>query len=174
MPAGRPPKSLRQRQQEGDLRKNGAKKLQALIDAEPKTQTGLGGCPDHLTGLAREAWDRWSEQLHIMDLDRRPDAEMLEGACVAYQRAVMADEQIKREGITIKTYKEVEGEMYLTSCRKHPAITISEAAWRQVAMFCRDFGFSPASRSRLAVQKQEKPLDLRALLMAPDAKEAIQ
>jgi P27 family predicted phage terminase small subunit len=173
---GRPRKPLKVRQQEGDRRKIGAKKLQALIDAEPRTQSGLPECPEHLNGLARETWDRWSEQLSIMELDRRPDAEMLEGACVAYARAVRADAEIQRDGITIKTYREIDGEAVLTGIAPHPAVRISSEAWKQVKSFCTEFGFSPASRAKLAVGKQQqKPGDLMALLMADEPqKQAVQ
>jgi P27 family predicted phage terminase small subunit len=172
-------KPLRLRAAEGDKRKIGRKKLEALIKAEPRTQGGLPDCPDHLTGLARDTWERWTEQLAIMELDRRPDAEMLEGACVAYQRAVKADCEIQRDGITLRVYKVVgEGEnaeQVLVSCNIHPAIKISERAWAQVKAFCVEFGFTPASRAKLATAKQErKPVDLMAVLMADEPKEAIQ
>lgn len=167
---GRPKKPLKVRASEGDRRKIGKKKLESLIRAEPKTQSGLPACPEHVTGLAREAWERWTLQLQIMELDRQPDAEMLEGACIAYQRAVIADQEIKRDGITIKTFKETdEGEVILLSIKTHPAIKVSTEAWRQVKSFCTEFGFSPASRSRLAVAKQNTPVDIKALLLADDA-----
>lgn len=162
---------LRVRAAEGDKRKIGRKKLEALIQAEPKTQSGLPDCPEHLIGRAREAWDRWTEQLKIMDLAHMPDAEMLEGACIAYARAVKADQEIQRDGITLKTYKEIDGEAYVISCKAHPAVKISSEAWRQVKSFCTEFGFSPASRSRLAVQKQNAPVDIRALLLSDDPPE---
>jgi P27 family predicted phage terminase small subunit len=173
--AGRPRKPLKVRQQEGDLRKIGPRKLQALIDAEPKTRSGLPDCPSHLRGIAREIWGVWVQELEIMDMDRMPDAVMLEGACVAYQRAVQADGQIDRIGITVERYKEIDGEAVLLGVEPNPAIKISEAAWKQVKSFCVEFGFSPASRSRLAVQKVDKPQDLMSILMADDPKaEAVQ
>ena len=54
--------------------------------------------PEHLQGRAREAWKFWSEELESMDLDRRPDAHMLEGCCVAYDAAVDAYETILKQG----------------------------------------------------------------------------
>jgi phage terminase small subunit len=59
---------------------------------------GLPRCPDHLKGRARDAWDFWSQELAVMDLDRRPDAHMLEGACVAYDSAVSSYETILAQG----------------------------------------------------------------------------
>jgi P27 family predicted phage terminase small subunit len=167
-------KPLRLRAAEGDKRKIGRKKLEALIKAEPRTQGGLPDCPDHLTGLARDTWERWTEQLAIMELDRRPDAEMLEGACVAYQRAVKADCEIQRDGITTRKYAEYDGEQVVVGIQPHPAIKISERAWAQVKAFCVEFGFTPASRAKLATAKQErKPVDLMAVLMADEPVSAV-
>lgn len=167
---GRPRKPLAQRAQEGDRRKIGRKKLEAQIAAEPRTQSGLPEPPAHINGLAREAWDAWKIQLELMGLDKMPDAAMLEGACVAYQRAVIADEEVKRDGILLKVYKEVEGEMFVTGIKTNPACRVSAEAWKQVKAFCTEFGFSPASRARLAVQKTEVTSkdDLVKALMADD------
>ncbi len=76
-----------------------------------------------------------------MKLDKMPDGQMLEGACIAYARAVQADIQLGAEGITIID----EGRI-----RKHPAVEISNRSWTLVKAFCSEFGFSPVSRLRLS------------------------
>src|ERR1700732_1535001 len=94
---GRKPKPIGLKIVEGDTRKIGARKLKARIAGEPKATRGLPPCPPHLKGRAREAWEVWSEELAFMAIDRRPDAMMLEGACVAYETAVYAYEIIEKQ-----------------------------------------------------------------------------
>jgi phage terminase small subunit len=99
---GRKPKPTAQQISEGDPRKLGKNKLREKLASEPNASKGLPGCPEHLNGRARAAWTFWCEELGKMNLDCRPDAQMLEGACVNYSRAVQADLQIEREGITVE------------------------------------------------------------------------
>ena len=95
---GRKPKPAARQISEGDPRKLGKRKLQAKLEAEPQATRGLPACPRHLRGRARAAWKFWAEELGQMNLDRRPDAMMLEGACVNYEAAVRAYEQVQKLG----------------------------------------------------------------------------
>jgi len=99
---GRKPKPTARKIAEGDARKIGKRKLEAKQQAEPTAFPGLPKCPRHLRGRARAAWNFWVPELEIMSLDKRPDAMMLEGACVNYARAVQADLLIEREGLMEK------------------------------------------------------------------------
>ena len=193
---GRKPKPIALQVAEGDPRKVGRHKLERLMEAEPSPRMGLPPCPEHLSGLARSTWTFWAQELEAMELDRRPDAQMLEGACVNYARAVVADEIISREGLIIErttktsqvsqssageagtgakgTTKRLGSQVRLAP---HPAIAISRAAWVLVRAFCSEFGLSPASRTRLvsdqaAIGRQESDLMellLRRRAVAPKA-----
>lgn len=172
---GRKPKPMALRMSEGDTRKIGAKKLAALAESEPKAQSGLPKCPSHLKGRSRQAWEFWSEQLQAMNIDKRPDAQMLEGAAVNYARAVEADILVEKDGLVVlepivSKGGEVVGEKRVTN----PAIAISNAAWNQVRAFCAEFGFSPVSRTRLAnIARDPKPTeDLMAILRKPRPQDA--
>lgn len=104
-----------------------------------------------------------------MDLERRPDAMMLEGACVNYARAVQADLTLDQEGLIVEESTLTKaGEKVILKIRAHPAVNVSNAAWRQVRQFCGEFGLSPVSRTRLAVESR-KPVedDLQAMLSTP-------
>ena len=153
----------------GDPRKLGKRKLQEKLESEPAASCGLPDCPDHLKGRARDTWHFWARELEVMQLDQRPDAHMLEGACVAYSQAVDADLEIQRTGITIKeTYIADDGDVIILKIKKNPAVDISRAAWTQVRMFCTEFGFSPVSRARLAgAARQNKTETLADILSAP-------
>ena len=174
---GRKPKPLQRALADGDTCKIGINKLKAKAEAEPKAGKGLPDCPAHLKGRAREAWEFWVKELEEMDLDRRPDAQMLEGACVAYHRAVQADLMVAREGITCKSKVVVKGtdkagnptrRVVVLKIKAHPAITISSSSWRQLRAFCSEFGLSPVSRTRLSIEKKGGELEeLNAILNKP-------
>ena len=166
---GRKPKPTASQIAAGDPRKHGARKLKSKLATEPKATRGLPECPRHLKGRARAAWNFWAEELAAMSIDRRPDAMMLEGACVNYGRAVLADLIIDREGLMFEEWTLTEnGEKSLTGLKTHPAIRISNAAWRQVRGFCSEFGLSPVARTRLAIEKKDSNReDLLAILSKP-------
>ena len=166
---GRKPKPTSQQIAAGDPHKMGMRKLEAKLAAEPKASRGLPDCPRHLKGRARAAWKFWTDELAAMDLDRRPDAMMLEGACVNYARAVEADEQLARDGITVEeSVLNDDGEKVLLKIKAHPAVSISNRAWHLLRGFCGEFGLSPVSRTRLAITKNDGPTeDLAAILSAP-------
>lgn len=108
-------------------------------------------------------------ELREMKLDRRPDAMMLEGACVNYARAVQADLILLREGLMVEesTIDQESGEKVVLRTKYHPAVTVSNAAWRQVRAFCSEFGLSPVSRTRLAIEREEPAEDLMEILSKP-------
>lgn len=166
---GRKPKPTARQIAEGDPRKIGAGKLKAKAEREPSATHGLPACPRHLKGRARASWNFWAVELADMNLDRRPDAQMLEGACVNYGRAVEADLIVQREGImqNITAVDKESGESVLIKSQYHPAITVSNSAWRQVRAFCSEFGLSPVSRTRLAIEKKDDGQDLLAILAQP-------
>jgi P27 family predicted phage terminase small subunit len=167
---GRKPKPTATQIAEGDPRKHGVHKLDDRLASEPAATKGLPECPRHLTGRANHAWKFWAEELAAMDLDRRPDAMMLEGACVNFARAVEADLLVQIEGLVIvqeiKTSK--SGEVISIKKKKNPAVDISSKAWSLVRAFCSEFGLTPVSRTRLAIGKEGgKEDDLAALLLQP-------
>lgn len=165
---GRPPKTGAKLAAEGDTRQRGVRKHAARIAAEPKATSGLPPCPRHLKGRARAAWNFWCEELHAMNLDKRPDAHMLEGACIAYDRAVEADMILADEGITVKeSILDKRGEVVVLKIKAHPAVAISRIAWLQMRAFSTEFGLSPVSRARLAIEKRDDGEDLATLLSAP-------
>jgi P27 family predicted phage terminase small subunit len=152
---GRKPKPTARQIAEGDPRQRGVHKLDEKLASEPAATKGLPACPPHLAGRARSVWKFWAEELEAMDLDRRPDAMMLEGACVNFARAVEADILVQIEGLVIVTeiHSNKAGEVISIKKRKNPAVEISSKAWMIVRAFCSEFGLSPVSRTRLAIGK---------------------
>lgn len=144
---------------EGDPRKIGAKKLREQLGRQVQATRGLPDCPKHLRGRARAAWKFWVEELRAMNIDSRPDAMMLEGACVNYARALTADSLVRSKGLVVRS-----GDKWKT----HPAVHISTQAWRLVRAFCSEFGCSPVSRMRLTIEKPDtSSQDLMQILKQP-------
>jgi len=159
---GRKPKSLARAEQEGDTRKIGAGKLRERIAAEPKAAQGLPGCPRYLKSRARAAWKSWREELAGMGLDRRPDARMLEGACVAYETAVYCYELVEKHGrfLPKRVIDPQKNELVTVGIMPNPAIAVGNTAWLTMRAFCSEFGLSPVSRTRLAAEKRNSGIDL--------------
>lgn len=165
---GRKPKPIAAQIAAGDPRKRGVHVLRKLQESQLKVAKGLPACPRHLTGRARAAWNMWAAELAAMDLDKRPDAQMLEGACVGYQQAVQADQIIAKEGMIVEDKAIKDGALIVLRRKAHPAIAVSRSAWAQVRSFCSEFGLSPVSRQRLASEKPDHETeDLLALLSQP-------
>jgi len=167
---GRKPKPTTQQIAEGDPRKLGVHRLEQKLKAEAKGTRGLPKCPPHLKGLARKAWRFWSEELAHMNLDCRPDALMLEGACIAYQSAIKAYETIQTQGALVaKRIVDPEtNKLVVSNVKPHPAVAQGNAAWMLLKTFCSEFGLSPVSRTRLAVEKPSaEEDDLMAILSQP-------
>jgi P27 family predicted phage terminase small subunit len=149
---GRKRKPIERQIVEGDPRQRGKRKLEQKLAAQVKATPGLPSCPRHLKGRARYAWTFWAEELVSLKQDKRPDAQMLEGACTSYALAVQADLILAKDGpIIAELYVEPETkEVIVLSRKKHPAVEIRNRAWGLVRSFCSEFGFSPVSRLRLS------------------------
>jgi P27 family predicted phage terminase small subunit len=157
----------------GDPRKKGVHKPEQQLAAEPKASRGLPPCPDYLKGRARDAWQFWSEELAAMDLDRRPDAHMLEGCCISYDAAVDAYETIQKQGrlIAKKALDPKTNTLIVVDVRPHPAVRQMNQAWALMRAFCSEFGLSPVSRIRLSIDREDSgEADLLELLGRPREK----
>lgn len=110
---------------------------------EPVPKRGLPECPRRLQGEAAIAWRFLAEEIRAMQLDHLIDGLALEGACVAYGRAVAADEVISSRGMTFTTPNGY--------VQQRPEVSISERGWKLFKSFCAEFGMTPAARCRLSV-----------------------
>jgi len=170
---GRKPKPIKVQIAAGDPRMKGKHKLEQQLAAEPKAGRGLPPCPDYLAGRAQEAWAFWSQELVLMDLDRRPDGPMLEGVCIAYDAAIACYETIKTQGrfIARKALDPKTNKLVVVDVKPHPAVRQGNQALALMKAFCSEFGLSPVSRTRLAVDKlDDGEADLMELLGRPRAK----
>jgi P27 family predicted phage terminase small subunit len=174
---GRKPKPISRQIAEGDPSKHGKGKLREKLAAEPKAARGLPPCPAHIADpRAREAWGFWAEELASMNLDHRPDAQMLEGACVNYASAVKAGLEVARLGEVfhepiLSDEKDPETGKFKTigvKQKKNLWVQVRDRSWMLVHRFCSEFGLSPASRTRLTIEKKDDGEDeLMKILTRP-------
>lgn len=167
---GRKPKPTALQLSEGDPRKLGVHRLEQKLEAEAKSSRGLPRCPAHLKGVARKVWKIWSKELERMNLDCRPDAQMLEGACVAYEEAVESYETIQKQGRLVpkRVWDPQTSTWKLAGFKPHPAVAQKNAAWMLLKAFCSEFGLSPVSRTRLAMERPTEGDDeLQEILRRP-------
>jgi len=158
---GRKPKPTAQQVAEGDPRKLGVHRLEQKAAAEAKGSRGLPNCPPHLKGRARKAWKSWSEELGRMNLDCRPDAQMLEGACVAYEAATDCYEKIQAQGrlVAKRAVDPETNKLVVVSVKTNPLVGQMNQSWMIMRAFCSEFGLSPVSRTRLIVEKPDDSED---------------
>ncbi len=169
---GRKPDSAAKQIAKGDPRKLGQHKLQEKLNAEPPATKGLPACPEYLRGRARAAWEFWADELGKMNLDCRPDAMMLEGACLNYAAAIRATYRAQTSGGDVVEEPIVNfatGVILGHKLKKNPWVTIREKSWTLVRAFCSEFGLSPVSRTRLTIDKGDKLPDLGEILSKPRA-----
>ncbi len=98
---------------------------------------------------------------------------MLEGACIAYQAAIEAYETIQKQGpLVAKRILDPEtNKLVVSNVKPHPAVAQRNAAWELLRAFCSEFGLSPVSRTRLAIEKPaDDEDDLMEILSQPREK----
>jgi len=171
MPRGQRPKPIALQIAEGDPRRHGKNKLLEKQAREPKATDGLPDCPAYLrkNQRARAAWNFWRAELVKMDLDRRPDCHMLEGAVIAYAETVACFELVEKQGRVIpRRARDGAGNWVVVGMVAHPAVRQRNQALLIMRAFCSEFGLSPISRTRLSVEPaDDEEDDLFKLLSQP-------
>lgn len=114
--------------------------------AEPTPAPALPTCPSHVRGKARSEWRRISVELVKLGLLTQVDRAALAAYCSAYGRWIEAEGFIKVEGLTITT----PNGFVIPS----PYVGIANKAIEQMGKFASQFGFTPASRSRISLPKE--------------------
>ena len=142
--AGRPAKPTALKELAGNPGKR------ALNKDEPKPKQKRPSCPKHLVGEARREWGRMSKQLFELGLLTEVDRAALAGYCQAWARWVQAEEEMGKKdfkmiSLTDSGYPVVS-----------PWMGIANQAMKQMLRFLTEFGMTPASRSRVTVNKESE------------------
>jgi len=111
-------------------------------------KTDATTAPEWLNDLATEEWVRIAPVLAAKSVLTEVDMSSMAGYCQNYAKAIMAEEMIEKDGMTVTGGS--------GGLKPHPAIAIANSAWDRCLKFAQDLGITPSSRSRLNIGNNER------------------
>ena len=131
-----------------------------LNDSEPQPRATVPRCPDHLDERAKKEWKRLVPILRRMRVLTEADWMTLANLCQTWSTLIMAQRKLTEMGIL---YKSPSG--YIM---QSPLLPIVNQCVDTITKLSREFGLTPAARSRIIAQTEPEPEDdLMALLSMP-------
>jgi P27 family predicted phage terminase small subunit len=121
-----------------------------LNKREPKPKIEKPSCPKHLKGEARREWTRQVKHLYALGCLAAQDRAALAVYCSLWARVVEGEEKLAEPGVSL-VYKNSSGNYV-----KNPWVAIVADAAREMRMMAAEFGFTPASRSRISVEPAKR------------------
>ena len=140
---GRRPKPTRLKVLTG----NPGKRL--LNHQEPRPEPEIPECPPELGPVARREWDRLVGELGKLKLVTNLDRAALAAYCGAYALWSEATEAIQKYGTMVKSPSGYP--------IQSPYLAIANRQAELMMRISAEFGFTPASRSRIATPRLEEP-----------------
>jgi P27 family predicted phage terminase small subunit len=120
-----------------------------LNDDEPKPDAAIPECPPELSPAARKEWDRLATELGSLRILTNLDRAALAAYCTAYALWAESNEAIQKYGVMIKSPQGFPIQSpYLSVANRQAEIMMRIAS---------EFGFTPASRSRIAAPSKATP-----------------
>src|ERR1044071_3571754 len=110
---------------------------------EPKPEIAIPDCPVELGPVARQEWDRMAPQLVSLRILTQLDRAALAAYCGAYAMWAEATEAIQKYGSMVKSPTGYPVQS--------PYVSIANRQTEIMMRIASEFGFTPASRSRIAV-----------------------
>ncbi len=120
-----------------------------LNGAEPAPQPAIPDCPPELSALARKEWHRLVTELAALHLITRLDRAALAAYCAAYALWAEATEAIRTYGVMIKSPSGFP--------QQSPYVSIANRQAEIMMRIAAEFGFTPASRSRIVAPSPTEP-----------------
>jgi P27 family predicted phage terminase small subunit len=120
-----------------------------LNETEPRPEPAVPECPPELGEVARREWDRLARELGPLRITTNLDRGALAAYCGAYALWAEAMEAIQKYGSMIKSPSGFPVQSpYLAVANRQTEIMMRVAS---------EFGFTPASRSRISTPCREEP-----------------
>ena len=116
---------------------------QAYNYGEPQPDKTPPPCPDYLDDVARSEWDRQVEILMDMGVLTEADGPALATLCVATSILARAQKELETSDLTVS-----EGS------RVNPIITVINTQIDTITKISREFGLTPAARTRIRADDQ--------------------
>jgi P27 family predicted phage terminase small subunit len=131
-----------------------------LNDTEPRPEIAVPDCPPELGPVARREWDRLVGELASLRLLTNLDRAALAAYCGAYAMWAEATEAIQKYGTMVKSPSGYP--------IQSPYVSIANRQAEIMMRIASEFGFTPASRSRIATPSPAAPTLFDALEDRPD------
>ena len=120
-----------------------------LNEAEPRPEPSIPECPAELGEVARREWHRMAAELGPLRVITNLDRAALAAYCGAYALWAEAMEAIQKFGAMIKSPSGFPVQS--------PYLAIANRQTEIMMRIASEFGFTPASRSRIAAPIGEDP-----------------
>lgn len=125
--------------------------------SEPQPAAGLPAAPDTLTDAARQVWDYVLPELDAMGLACRPDRDQLAAYCEAVVLHAEAQALVRAAGPLVR---DRDGMV-----RVNPATRVVNQSSRNMLLWAREFGLTPAARVHLQAERTaDEDTDMERLL----------
>lgn len=118
--------------------------------------------PEWLGDYGRQEWIDKVDMLDRMKMLHKTDMGLLAMLCKEWQNYVEAETSLDKHSRYYSVKGEGESVKYWGI---HPGHTISQQHLKAYITLCNEFGFSPASRSRISMPTDEKIVSKAALLL---------
>ena len=136
-----------------------------LNDQEPGVPIGEPEMPADLPELAQVEWKSIVPLLLQMGVLSKVDGKALVGYCYAWARLMQAEKEINDRGIILdEPVTDKEGNEIGTRTKANPACALADRAMVRMKSFLIEFGLTPASRSKLKVDKPKDADPVEAYL----------
>jgi P27 family predicted phage terminase small subunit len=119
-----------------------------LNAAEPKPDRVAPRCPRHLDKEARREWNRIVPILLRMGVLTEADEYALANLCQAYSTLIKAQQKLSEVGLLLKTPSGY--------VQQNPLLSIVNSCTETITKLSREFGLTPASRTRLQATPEAK------------------
>ena len=120
-----------------------------LNDAEPRPQVTIPDCPEELGETARREWNRLVGELATLNLLTNFDRAALAAYCGAYALWAQATEAVQKYGVMIKSPSGYPVQS--------PYVSVANRQAEIMMRIASEFGFTPASRSRISTHSKTEP-----------------
>jgi P27 family predicted phage terminase small subunit len=120
-----------------------------MNEDEPRPEAAIPDCPPELSALARKEWNRLVGELSVLRMLTNLDRAALAAYCGAYALWAEATEAIQKYGVMIKSPQGFP--------IQSPYLSIANRQAEIMMRIASEFGFTPASRSRISAPSKSAP-----------------
>jgi P27 family predicted phage terminase small subunit len=131
-----------------------------LNEGEPRPEIAIPDCPEELGETARREWNRLVGELASLKLLTNFDRAALAAYCGAYALWAQATEAIQKYGVMIKSPSGYPVQS--------PYVSVANRQAEIMMRIASEFGFTPASRSRISTHPKAEPTLFDRLEDYPD------